>query len=76
MAYAINRKEWIDAFYYGYGKPLNGLIPSAHWSGAKEGDVKEYKYDVDKAKQLLDEGVIKIKMVTVSVKILKVNHSS
>lgn len=61
MAYAINRKEWIDAFYYGYGKPLNGLIPSAHWSGAKEGDVKEYKYDVDKAKQLLDEGGYKDK---------------
>ncbi|EGQ3455316.1 ABC transporter substrate-binding protein [Staphylococcus pseudintermedius] len=61
MAYAINRKEWIDAFYYGYGKPLNGLIPSAHWSGAKEGDVKEYKYDVDKAQQLLDEGGYKDK---------------
>ncbi|HCA7053865.1 TPA: ABC transporter substrate-binding protein [Staphylococcus pseudintermedius] len=61
MAYAINRKEWIDAFYYGYGKPLNGLIPSAHWSGAREGDVKEYKYDVDKAKQLLDEGGYKDK---------------
>ncbi|EKO1101085.1 TPA: ABC transporter substrate-binding protein [Staphylococcus pseudintermedius] len=61
MAYAINRKEWIDAFYYGYGKPLNGLIPSEHWSGAKEGDVKEYKYDVDKAKQLLDEGGYKDK---------------
>ncbi|EOD4277288.1 oligopeptide ABC transporter substrate-binding protein [Staphylococcus pseudintermedius] len=61
MAYAINRKEWIDAFYYGYGKPLNGLISSAHWSGAKEGDVKEYKYDVDKAKQLLDEGGYKDK---------------
>ncbi|MBJ8246534.1 ABC transporter substrate-binding protein [Staphylococcus pseudintermedius] len=61
MAYAINRKEWIDAFYYGYGKPLNGLIPSAHWSGAKEGDVKEYKHDVDKAKQLLDEGGYKDK---------------
>ncbi|EGQ3560561.1 ABC transporter substrate-binding protein [Staphylococcus pseudintermedius] len=61
MAYAINPKEWIDAFYYGYGKPLNGLIPSAHWSGAKEGDVKEYKYDVDKAKQLLDEGGYKDK---------------
>ncbi|MDE9833752.1 ABC transporter substrate-binding protein [Staphylococcus pseudintermedius] len=61
MAYAINRKEWIDAFYYGYGKPLNGLIPSAHWSGAKEGDVKEYKYDVDTAKQLLDEGGYKDK---------------
>lgn len=61
MAYAINRKEWIDAFYYGYGKPLNGLIPSAHWSGAKEGDVKEYKYDVDKAKHLLDEAGYKDK---------------
>ncbi|HHU6749990.1 TPA: oligopeptide ABC transporter substrate-binding protein [Staphylococcus pseudintermedius] len=61
MAYAINRKEWIDAFYYGYGKPLNGLIPSAHWSGAKEGDVKEYQYDVDKAKQLLDEAGYKDK---------------
>ncbi|WP_086428022.1 oligopeptide ABC transporter substrate-binding protein [Staphylococcus cornubiensis] len=61
MAYAINRKEWIDAFYYGYGKPLNGLIPSAHWSGAKEGDVKEYTYDVDKAKKLLDEAGYKDK---------------
>ncbi|UEX90432.1 oligopeptide ABC transporter substrate-binding protein [Staphylococcus ratti] len=61
MAHAINRKEWIDAFYYGYGKPLNGLIPSAHWSGAKEGDVPEYPYDVDKAKKLLDEAGYKDK---------------
>ena len=36
MAYAINRDEWIKAFYHGYGKPLNGLIPSSHWSGAKK----------------------------------------
>ncbi|ARJ50570.1 oligopeptide ABC transporter substrate-binding protein [Staphylococcus lutrae] len=61
MAYAINRKEWIDAFYYGYGQPLNGLIPSAHWSGAKKGDVKSYDYDVEKAKKLLDEAGYKDK---------------
>ena len=61
MAYAINRKEWIDAFYYGFGKPLNGLIPSSHWSGAKEGDVQEYPYDVNKAKKLLDEAGYKDK---------------
>lgn len=61
MAYAINRKEWIDAFYYGYGKPLNGLIPSAHWSGAKKGDVHEYDYNVKKAKKLLDDAGYKDK---------------
>ena len=61
MAHAINRQEWIDAFYYGYGKPLNGLIPSAHWSGAKEGDVPMYDYDVKKAKKLLDEAGYKDK---------------
>ncbi|KIX90787.1 ABC transporter substrate-binding protein [Staphylococcus microti] len=61
MAHAINRQEWIDAFYYGYGKPLNGLIPSAHWSGAKEGDVPSYDYDVKKAKKLLDEAGYKDK---------------
>ncbi|WP_349420892.1 oligopeptide ABC transporter substrate-binding protein [Staphylococcus felis] len=61
MALAINRKEWIDAFYYGYGKPLNGLIPSAHWSGAKEGDVKEYEYNVKEAKKLLDNAGYKDK---------------
>ncbi len=61
MAYAINRKEWIEAFYYGYGKPLNGLIPSAHWSGAKKGDVHEYDYNVKKAKKLLDDAGYKDK---------------
>lgn len=61
MAHAINRQEWIDAFYYGYGKPLNGLIPSAHWSGAKEGDVPTYDYDVKKAKKILDEAGYKDK---------------
>lgn len=61
MAHAINRKEWIDAFFYGYGKPLNGLIPSSHWSGAKDGDVHEYEYDVKKAKKLLDEAGYKDK---------------
>lgn len=61
MAYAINRDEWIKAFYHGYGKPLNGLIPSSHWSGAKKGEVTEYKYDVKKAEKLLDKAGYKDK---------------
>ncbi|WP_324174128.1 oligopeptide ABC transporter substrate-binding protein [Staphylococcus pseudintermedius] len=61
MAYAINRKEWIDAFFYGYAKPLYGLIPSEHWSGAKKGEVTEYDYNVEKAKKLLDEAGYKDK---------------
>ncbi|ARJ50575.1 oligopeptide ABC transporter substrate-binding protein [Staphylococcus lutrae] len=61
MAYAINRKEWIDAFFNGYAKPLIGLIPSQHWSGAKKGDIKEYEYNVEKAKKLLDEAGYKDK---------------
>lgn len=61
MAYAINRKEWNDAFFYGYAKPLIGLIPSEHWSGAKKGEVREYEYNVEKAKKLLDEAGYKDK---------------
>ncbi|AVQ33000.1 ABC transporter substrate-binding protein [Staphylococcus muscae] len=61
MAHAINRKEWIEAFYYGYGKPLSGLIPSAHWSGAGKDDVHTYEYDVKKAEKLLDEAGYKDK---------------
>ena len=55
LTYAINRKEWINAFMYGYAKPLEGLVPSAFWNGAKKGELKDYSYDPKKAKKLLDE---------------------
>lgn len=55
MMYAINRQEWIDAFFFGYGEPVNKPVPSAHWISAEDSDLNEYAYDVEKAKELLDE---------------------
>jgi peptide/nickel transport system substrate-binding protein len=56
MLYAINREEWVKAFFNGLGKPLNRPVPSAHWIAAPNEDMpNQYKYDPKKAKQLLDE---------------------
>ena len=55
MMHAINRQEWIDAFFFGYGEPVNKPVPSAHWISADDSDLNQYPYDVEKAKELLDE---------------------
>lgn len=55
MYYAINRPEWVKAFFFGVGKPINGPIPSNHWIAAPSKELDPYKYDLKKAKKLLDE---------------------
>ncbi|KGX83863.1 oligopeptide ABC transporter substrate-binding protein [Pontibacillus marinus] len=55
MYHAINREEWIEAFFQGYGSKVNGPVPSAHWISADESELKDYPYDPEKAKNLLDE---------------------
>lgn len=55
MLYAIDRKKWIKAFYQGYGKELNSLVPSIHWIAADQKDLNSYEYSPEKAKKLLDE---------------------
>jgi len=55
MMYALNRQEWIDAFFFGYGEPVNKPVPSAHWISAEDSDLNEYAYDPEKAMALLDE---------------------
>jgi peptide/nickel transport system substrate-binding protein len=55
MYYAINREEWVKAFFFGVGKPVNRPIPSNHWIAADQKELKQYKYDPKKAKKLLDE---------------------
>ncbi|MFC0523330.1 oligopeptide ABC transporter substrate-binding protein [Pontibacillus salicampi] len=55
MYHAINRQEWIDAFFGGYGSPVNAPVPTSHWIAADESDLTNYEYDPEKAKTLLDE---------------------
>lgn len=55
MMYALNRQEWVDAFFFGYGKPINKPVPSSHWISAEDSDLNTYEYDPEKAKELLDE---------------------
>ncbi|MBT2756388.1 oligopeptide ABC transporter substrate-binding protein [Mesobacillus foraminis] len=56
MLYAINREEWVAAFFSGLGKPVNRPLPTAHWIAADNGDMPvQYEFDVEKAKALLDE---------------------
>ncbi|MCM3767527.1 oligopeptide ABC transporter substrate-binding protein [Neobacillus niacini] len=55
MYYAINREEWVKAFFFGVGKPVNRPVPSNHWIAADNKEMPQYKYDPKKAKQLLDE---------------------
>ncbi|QQZ08221.1 oligopeptide ABC transporter substrate-binding protein [Heyndrickxia vini] len=61
MAYAMNREEWNKAFFFGLGHPVNRPIPSSHWIAADNSELNEYKYDPEKAKQLLDEAGYKDK---------------
>jgi peptide/nickel transport system substrate-binding protein len=56
MLYAINREEWVAAFFSGLGKPVNRPLPTAHWIAADNGEMPvQYEFDVEKAKALLDE---------------------
>lgn len=62
MAYAINREEWNDAFFFGLGHPVNRPIPSSHWIAADNSELpNDYKYDPEKAKKMLDEAGYKDK---------------
>lgn len=56
MLYALNREEWIGAFFGGLGQPLNSVIPSTHWIAATNDELPiNYTYDPAKAEELLDE---------------------
>ncbi|GAA0342693.1 oligopeptide ABC transporter substrate-binding protein [Bacillus carboniphilus] len=56
MLYAINRQEWVDAFFNGLGGPVNTPSPSAHWITASNDELpNNYTYDPAKAEELLDE---------------------
>lgn len=55
MMYALNRQEWVDAFFFGYGTVVNAPVPSSHWNAADNSELNTYEYDPEKAMTLLDE---------------------
>ncbi len=55
MMYALNRQEWVDAFWFGYAKPVSKPVPSAHWISADESELNTYDYNPERAMELLDE---------------------
>lgn len=53
IAHAINKQEIISNILLGKGKPATGPFPPQSW--AYNEDVKDFEYDIDKAKKLLEE---------------------
>ncbi|WP_054949987.1 oligopeptide ABC transporter substrate-binding protein [Numidum massiliense] len=53
MLYAIDREALIKAYLFDKAKVLNTVIPSNHWIAADPSELEDYKYDPEKAKELL-----------------------
>ena len=51
IRHALNRSLYIQAIYLGNAKPAKGPVPPQMWSYHK--GIKDYEYNVDKAKALL-----------------------
>lgn len=51
--HALNRKMYLDAIYHGTGIIASNPVPPALWSYDK--NLKDYDYDINKAKALLKE---------------------
>ena len=58
FAHAINRQELVDAFYVGQGQVATQFMPPELFGYAD--DVKEYEYDPEKAKQILEDAGIEM----------------
>ncbi|MBA9085937.1 peptide/nickel transport system substrate-binding protein [Fontibacillus solani] len=54
LTYGLNRAEIVDLIYGPYAKVINIPQSSVSWSYTDE-NIEAYEYDVEKAKQLLDE---------------------
>jgi len=53
IAYAIDKKAIVDAFYAGFGEPAKEFMPPSLWG--YDPDIEDYPYDPAKAKELLAE---------------------
>ncbi len=54
LMYGLNRNQIVEELFHGYGTVLNSNIPPVSWAYA-EGELEEYEYNPEKAKELLEE---------------------
>lgn len=54
LTYGLDRQQIVDAVYQGYAKVINVPQSDLSWSYTDEG-IEKYDFDLEKAKQLLDE---------------------
>ncbi|KJB88982.1 ABC transporter substrate-binding protein [Paenibacillus sp. E194] len=58
LTYGLNRQEIVDAVYQGYADVID--VPQSKQSWSYTDDVTKYNFDLEKAKQLLDEAGWKV----------------
>ncbi|MEH7474733.1 ABC transporter substrate-binding protein, partial [Priestia megaterium] len=59
LIYGLDRQKITDVTYKGYGTVANVPVSPVSWAYTEDG-INKYKYDVKKAKQLLDEAGWKV----------------
>jgi peptide/nickel transport system substrate-binding protein len=54
LLYGLDRQKFIDEYYSGYASTYNTAFPKCSWASPEDG-INDYKYDLDKAKKLMDD---------------------
>lgn len=55
LAYAVNRETYLSAAYQGFGEASPGNVPVSPSNPDYAGDLTQYSFDLDKAKQLFQQ---------------------
>ncbi len=55
LAYALNRKAHVDAYFKGYARVCNCPVSPVSWAYPDESKLEKYEYNPEKAKELLKE---------------------
>lgn len=53
LNHAVDKEGIAEVFFYGLGEPAVNMLPKDSW--AHNDEVEDYEYDLDKAKELLEE---------------------
>ena len=55
VACAMDRQAIVDAIWRGQARVANTLLPAGHWAAANDAEMAQYRHDVARAQQLLEQ---------------------